>query len=259
MLQVGVVTLFPEMLDLVREYGVTGRAVKNGLVEIAGYNPRDYAPGPHRRVDDRPYGGGPGMVMMVQPLKDAIAAARRDLGGAKVIYLSPQGKRLDQQAAAALAAEETLILVAGRYEGVDERLIEREVDEEWSIGDYVLSGGELPALVLIDAMARMVPGVLGHEDSAGGDSFASGLLDYPHYTRPESLEGERVPEVLLTGDHGRIRRWRMKQALGRTLQKRPDLLEGLVLDGEQMQLLEEFRREAEQEQEQEQETTGAKS
>ena len=253
MLQVAVVTLFPEMLDLVRQYGVTGRAARNGLLRLSAYNPREFAAGPHRQVDDRPYGGGPGMVMMVEPLKAAIDAARRELGAAKVIYLSPQGRRLDQAGVGELAGREKLILVSGRYEGLDERLIDREIDEEWSIGDYVLSGGELPALVLIDAMARTVPGVLGHEDSAGEDSFASGLLDYPHYTRPESLEGDRVPEVLLCGDHARIRRWRLKQALGRTLRKRPDLLEGLALDEEQRQLLEEFRRESEQE------TTGAKS
>lgn len=243
MLQVAVVTLFPEMLAAVGQYGVTGRAVQTGLLRILAFNPRDYAPGPHRNVDDRPYGGGPGMVMMVQPLRDAILAARAALPQARVIYLTPQGQRLVQQDVVRLAGWQELILVAGRYEGVDERLIRHHVDEEWSIGDYVLSGGELPAMVLIDAIARTVPGVLGHEDSADEDSFVNGLLDYPHYTRPEQVDGETVPPVLLSGDHKLIRHWRMKQALGRTWQRRPDLLAALPLDELQKKLLMEFQQE----------------
>jgi len=243
MLQIAVVTLFPEMLAAVEQYGVTGRAVKNGLLTITAFNPRDYAPGPHRNVDDRPYGGGPGMVMMVQPLRDAIAMAKSTLPEARVVYLTPQGSRLDQTAVTGLAAYEQLILVAGRYEGLDERLVRLYIDEEWSIGDYVLSGGELPAMVLIDAMARMIPGVLGHDDSADEDSFANGLLDYPHYTRPELIEGERVPAVLLSGDHEQIRQWRMKQAIGRTWQRRPDLLAATQLDELQKKLLTEFQHE----------------
>lgn len=243
MLQFGVVTLFPEMLAAVEQYGVTGRAVKNGLVTISAFNPRDYAPEPHRSVDDRPYGGGPGMVMSVQPLREAISAARATLPGARVIYLTPQGNRLDQQSVINMAAYKQVILVAGRYEGLDERLIRLYIDEEWSIGDYVLSGGELPAMVLIDAMARTLPGVLGHDSSADEDSFAHGLLDYPHYTRPEEIEGERVPAVLLSGDHQQIRLWRMKQALGRTWQRRPDLLAAMQLDDQQKKLLTEFQNE----------------
>lgn len=243
MLQVGVVTLFPEMLAAIEQYGVTGRAVKSGLIQITAWNPRDYAPGPHRNVDDRPYGGGPGMVMMVQPLRDAIAAAKTALPEARVVYLTPQGRRLAQQDVVELAEYRQLILIAGRYEGIDERLIQQYVDEEWSIGDYVLSGGELPAMVLIDAMARTVPGVLGHDSSAEEDSFVNGLLDYPHYTRPEQMDGKTVPEVLLSGDHKQIRQWRMKQALGRTWQRRPDLLAAMQLDELQKKLLNEFQQE----------------
>ena len=243
MLDLAVVSLFPEMLTAVMEHGVTGRAVRNGLLRIAAYNPRDYAQGPHKNVDDRPYGGGPGMVMMVEPLKYAIEDARQKLQQAKVIYLSPQGKRLDQNAVFRLAQYEKMILVAGRYEGLDERVIETEVDEEWSIGDYVLSGGELPAMVLIDAMARTIPGVLGHDESAAEDSFSNGLLDYPHYTRPEDYDGLKVPDILLSGDHEAIRKWRMKQALGRTWQRRPDLLGQMHLNEEQMKMLQEFQEE----------------
>lgn len=243
-LNIAVVTLFPEMLAAVRDYGVTGRAVENGLLSIEVVNPRDFTADAHRTVDDRPYGGGPGMVMMVQPLQDAVAGAKKRLpeGRGRVVYLSPQGRRLDQAGVGRLAqaAEQGLILVAGRYEGVDERFINTCVDEECSIGDYVLSGGELPAMVLIDAMARTLPGVLGHEDSAAADSFAGGVLDYPHYTRPENIEGQSVPDVLLSGDHERIRRWRLQQALGRTWLRRPDLLDALELNAEQKQLLEEF-------------------
>lgn len=244
MMRVGVVTLFPPMFEAVTRYGVTGRAVQQGLVDVMFWNPRDYAGDSHRTVDDRPYGGGPGMVMMVGPLRAAIREARSAIGaGACVAYLSPQGRRLDHAAVEMLAARERLILVAGRYEGVDERVIERDVDEEWSLGDFVLSGGEIAAMALIDAMVRTVPGALGHEDSAREDSFADGLLDYPHYTRPEVIDGQGVPSVLLSGDHAAIRRWRRKQALGRTWLRRPEMLAALRLDAEQQALLEEFIRE----------------
>jgi tRNA (guanine37-N1)-methyltransferase len=243
-MQIALVSLFPEMFSAVAEHGVSGRAVKQGLVGLHHCNPRDYTLDRHRTVDDRPYGGGPGMLMKIDPLRQAIAAAREAVGGkAKVIYLSPQGRRFDHGKAAQLAGEEALILVAGRYEGVDERLIEAQVDEELSIGDFVLSGGELAAMVVIDAVTRQLPGVLGHELSAQEDSFADGLLDCPHYTRPEEFEGQRVPEVLLSGDHEKIRRWRLKQALGRTLERRPDLLEGRAMTPEEDELLAEYRRE----------------
>ncbi|ROR29826.1 tRNA (guanosine(37)-N1)-methyltransferase TrmD [Inmirania thermothiophila] len=235
-----VVTLFPEMIRAAAGYGVTGRAVERGLVRLETWNPRDYARDRHRTVDDRPYGGGPGMVMKVEPLRDAIRAARRAAPASPVVLLSPQGRRLDQAGVRELAAQPGLILVCGRYEGIDERLVEAEVDQEWSIGDYVLSGGELAALVVVDAVARLVPGVLGDAESAAQDSYMEGLLDCPHYTRPEEIDGRRVPPVLLSGDHGAIRRWRRKQALGRTWLRRPDLLAGRALDEEARALLEEF-------------------
>ena len=243
MLEVAVVSLFPETLAAVTGAGISGRAVRNGLARISAFNPRDHADDAHRTVDDRPYGGGPGMVMLAAPLSRAIRAARQALPGAAVIYLTPQGRRLTQQGVAELAARERLILVAGRYEGIDERIIDAEIDEEWSIGDYVLSGGELPAMVMIDAMIRTLPGALGDDESALRESFMSGLLDYPHYTRPEVVDDRRVPEVLLSGDHERIRRWRLKQALGRTWLRRPDLLDRAHMNEEQYALLEEFRRE----------------
>ncbi len=237
----GVVTLFPEMFRAITDYGVTGRAVKNGLLELHTWNPRDFTHDRHNTVDDRPYGGGPGMLMMVQPLRDAIHAAKAAAGeGAKVIYLSPQGRKLTQRGASELAVSQKLILVCGRYEGIDERIIQTEVDEEWSIGDYVLSGGELPAMTLIDAVSRLVPGVLGKQASAEQDSFSDGLLDCPHYTRPESLEGLDVPAVLLSGNHEEIRRWRLKQSLGRTFLRRPELFENLALTDEQKRLLAQF-------------------
>jgi tRNA (guanine37-N1)-methyltransferase len=219
--------------------------VDRGLLALDFWNPRDYARDRHRTVDDRPYGGGPGMLMKVDTLRQAIHAARaqgqRQTGvKPKVIYLSPQGRRLDQQGVQALAQGGPLVVVAGRYEGIDERVVACDIDEEWSIGDYVLSGGELPAMVLIDAVARLAPGVLGHQASAVEDSFTDGLLDCPHYTRPESIDGRRVPDVLLSGDHGAIRRWRLKQSLGRTWSRRPDLLQDKSLDEEQRQLLDEF-------------------
>jgi len=238
-----VVTLFPEMVQTLLQFGVTGRAAERGLVRVGCVNPRDFASDQRKTVDDRPYGGGPGMVMKVEPLRSAIRAARERAGaGAKVLCMSPQGRPLDQDGVRELAGRAALVLVAGRYEGIDERLMQSEVDEEWSIGDYVLSGGELPALVILDALARLMPGALGDEDSAAQDSFMDGLLDCPHYTRPEEIDGRRVPEVLLSGDHAAIRRWRMQQMLGRTWQRRPDLLEGRALDEEQQKLLAEFIR-----------------
>lgn len=242
----GVITLFPEMFESITQYGVTGRAVRDGLLSIQCWNPRDFTHDRHNTVDDRPYGGGPGMLMKVQPLRDAIHAAKAAAGeGAKVIYLSPQGRKLDHAGVQELVACHKLILVAGRYEGIDERLIGTEIDEEWSLGDFVLSGGELPAMTMIDAVSRLVPGVLGHQNSAEEDSFAAGLLDCPHYTRPELIDGLRVPEVLLGGNHEEIRRWRLKQQLGRTWQRRPDLLENLELDAEQQALLTDYIHETE--------------
>ncbi|MGB0466208.1 MAG: tRNA (guanosine(37)-N1)-methyltransferase TrmD [Pontibacterium sp.] len=241
----GVVTLFPEMFEAVTGFGVTGRAVRNGLVELQCWNPRDFTHDKHRTVDDRPYGGGPGMLMKVQPLRDAIHAAKAAAGTdeVSVIYLSPQGRQLDHNGVQALAKRKKLILVAGRYEGIDERLIEAEIDEEWSLGDFVLSGGELPAMTMIDAVSRLVPGVLGHQASAAEDSFSDGLLDCPHYTRPEQFDSMQVPEVLLGGNHEEIRRWRLKQQLGRTWKRRPDLLQSLALSKEQQVLLKEYIRE----------------
>lgn len=236
-----VISLFPEMFSAVRQ-GVTGRAVERGQVPMRLWNPRDYADDAHRTVDDRPYGGGPGMVMMVEPLRRAIEAAKAAAPDSRVLYLSPQGRRLDQAAARQLATEPGFILLAGRYEGVDERLIDAYIDEEWSIGDYVLSGGELPAMVLIDAVIRLLPGVLGHADSAEQDSYVDGLLDCPHYTRPEVIEERAVPEVLMSGNHELIRRWRLKEALGRTWLRRPDLLERRRLSSEEQDLLDEFIR-----------------
>lgn len=237
----GVITLFPDMFRAVTDFGVTGRAVKNGLLELHTWNPRDFTHDRHSTVDDRPYGGGPGMLMMVQPLRDAIHAAKAAAGEeVKVIYLSPQGRKLDQQGVTELAKSSRLILVCGRYEGIDERIIQTEVDEEWSVGDYVLSGGELPAMTMIDAVSRLVPGVLGKQASAEQDSFADGLLDCPHYTRPESLDGLDVPAVLLSGNHEQIRLWRLQQSLGRTLLRRPELLQNLALTDEQSTLLARF-------------------
>lgn len=246
LMRVDVVTLFPEMVENVARFGVTGRAVERDILRLACWNPRDYSQDAYRAVDDRPFGGGPGMVMMVQPLRDAIRAARQAAGApdTRVIYLSPQGRRLDQSAVNRLVADySSLVLVAGRYEGVDERLLQTEIDEELSIGDFVLSGGEVAAMVVIDALARQLPGVLGHEDSSREDSFSSGLLEHAQYTRPREIDGLAVPEVLLSGDHAAIRRWREKQALGRTWVKRPDLLEGRELGEEQRRMLDEFKQE----------------
>ncbi|QCZ94090.1 tRNA (guanosine(37)-N1)-methyltransferase TrmD [Salinimonas iocasae] len=238
----GIVSIFPEMFGPFTQQGVIGRAVKSGVLSVDIFNPRDFTHDRHRTVDDRPYGGGPGMLMMVKPLTDAISAARAAGGeNSKVIYLSPQGKKLDQTGVKRLAESDRTILLCGRYEGIDERVIEDQVDEEVSIGDYVLSGGELPAMVLMDAVARLVPGVLGHQASAIEDSFSDGLLDCPHYTRPELLDGKAVPSVLLSGDHEKIRQWRLMQSLGRTWQRRPELLNHLALTEEQQQLLEVFK------------------
>ena len=243
-MQMALVSLFPEMFAAVAEYGVSGRAISEGVVTLSYANPRDFTTDRHRTVDDRPYGGGPGMLMKIDPLRQAIDAAREQVGAdARVIYLSPQGQCLDHDKVVELAGENALILVAGRYEGVDERLLEAEVDEDLSIGDYVLSGGELAAMVVIDAVTRQLPGVLGHEDSAREDSHVDGLLDCPHYTRPEIYRERRVPEVLLGGNHEEIRRWRLKQALGRTHKRRPDLLEGRALSPEEEELLAEYLRE----------------
>lgn len=240
--KVAVVTLFPDMFAAVRDNGITGRAVTRGQLQIQCWNPRDFTADRHNTVDDRPYGGGPGMLMKVQPLRDAVAAARQWTGAARVVYLSPQGQVFNQAAASQMAQCGNLILLAGRYEGVDERLLDAVVDEQWSIGDYVLSGGELPAMVMIDAITRLLPGALGDAQSAVQDSFSEGLLDHPHYTRPEVLDGVAVPAVLLSGDHEKIRRWRLQQALGRTWLRRPDLLQSKNLTEEQQALLTDFRR-----------------
>ena len=240
-MRIQVITLFPEEFTPLVSLGVTGRGISSGKVALELLNPREFATDRHRTVDDRPYGGGPGMVMAVEPLRSTIRAAKERAGLAKASLLSPQGRPLDQDAVRELAQREELILVCGRYEGIDERLIELEIDEEWSIGDYVLSGGELAAAVLIDAVTRLLPGVLGDEQSAQQDSFMDGLLDCQHYTRPEDIEGLAVPPVLLSGDHGAIERWRKKQSLGRTWLRRPELLEELTLDTESAALLAEFK------------------
>lgn len=243
-MHIDVVTIFPDLVRTAAGFGVTGRAIEQGRVRLATHDPRDQTTDARRTVDDRPYGGGPGMVMKAEPLAAAIRAAKSaGPAGRPVVYLSPQGRAFDQAEAQRLAALPGLVLVAGRYEGVDERLIQSEVDLELSIGDFVLSGGELAALVVLDAVTRLLPGVLGDADSAVEDSFVDGLLDHPHYTRPESFEGRAVPEVLLAGDHAAVRRWRLKQALGRTWLRRPDLLAGRALDEEERKLLDEFVRE----------------
>lgn len=243
----GVVTLFPEMFRAITDYGVTRKAVVGNKVALRFFNPRDFTSDKHRTVDDRPYGGGPGMVMMVEPLLKAVNAAKewQRTSGAEVgpvLYLSPQGRTLDQKGVKTLSEAGNLILVAGRYEGVDERFIEACVDQEWSVGDYVVSGGELPAMVVLDAVMRLLPGVLGDASSASQDSFEYGLLDCPHYTRPEEFGGQVVPEALLSGDHQRIAQWRLQQSLGRTQARRQDLLLGMELDGVQQALLDEYRK-----------------
>jgi tRNA (guanine37-N1)-methyltransferase len=248
MLQIDVLTLFPPMFEAVTEWGVTGRARERGLYQLVAWNPRDFAQNAYRTVDDRPYGGGPGMVLMPGPLGSALQAARQRQKSAGVqrplvLHLSPQGPLLDHAKVVRYAREKGLVLIAGRYEGVDERVIARHVDEEVSIGDYVLSGGELPAMVVIDGVVRHLPGALGDADSANEDSFADGLLDCPHYTRPEVFDGVAVPQVLLSGNHAEIARWRLKQKIGRTFQRRPDLLERRALTAEEQALLNEYRNE----------------
>jgi tRNA (guanine37-N1)-methyltransferase len=238
------------MFAAVTEYGVTGRARDRGLYQLVLWNPRDFAVNSYRTVDDRPYGGGPGMVMMVEPLEKAISAARQrqkssGVKDPRVIHLSPQGRPLCHRVAKELSQAPGLVMLAGRYEGVDERLIRRSVDDEISIGDYVLSGGELAAMVVMDCVVRQMPGVLGDAESANQDSFVDGLLDYPHYTRPEVYEGDAVPPVLVSGNHAEINRWRLKQALGRTWLRRPDLLERRALSDEERALLEDFKKENE--------------
>ena len=242
MIRFDVITLFPEMFAAVTASGITGRALQAGLWRLETWNPRDFTTDNYRTVDDRPYGGGPGMVMLAEPLEKALDAAQA-AGGGRVVYLSPQGRRLDQGRVMELAKEAALILLCGRYEGVDERLLERRVDEELSLGDFVLSGGELAAMALIDACVRQLPGALGDERSAAEESFADGLLDCPHYTRPEAYDGRRVPGVLLSGHHAEIRRWRLKQALGRTWLRRPELLERRAMSDEEKKLLAEFQNE----------------
>lgn len=239
-MRIGVITLFPEMFEAITAWGITGRAATTGLIELQCFDPRTHTTDRHQSVDDKPYGGGPGMLMKVAPVRASIAEARAQLPKAKVLYTSPQGRRLDQRGVEELAQRQEIILLAGRYEGIDERVIERDVDEEWSIGDYVLSGGELAAMVMIDSVCRQLPGALGDEGSAAADSFVDGLLDHPHYTRPEELDGQRVPDVLLSGNHEAIRRWRRMMALGRTWHRRPDLLAERALDAESRRLLDEY-------------------
>jgi tRNA (guanine37-N1)-methyltransferase len=252
-----VVTIFPEMFDALARHGITARALEERRFELRLWDPRDFTVDNYRRVDDRPYGGGPGMVMMAEPLQRAIDAARarqREAGVAqpRTLLLSPQGERLTESLVRDLAGEAGLILVAGRYEGVDERLVARSVDREVSIGDYVTSGGELPAMVLIDCLVRRLPGSLNDAESAEQDSFSAGVLDWPHYTRPEEWLDARVPEVLLSGNHAAIARWRRKQALGRTHERRPDLVDEGSLSREDRQLLEEYRRERQAQEQQQQ-------
>lgn len=239
-LKIGLITIFPEMFQALN-YGIVGRAIDNKLVDISYWNPRDFTTDVHRTVDDRPYGGGPGMVMKFEPLLKAVQAAKAKLGtNTKVIHLSPQGKSLTQRVINQLTRDQSLVLIASRYEGIDERVTQQLVDEELSVGDYVVSGGEIPTMILIDAMTRLLPLALGHQRSALQDSFASGLLDHPHYTRPKAIAGQMVPEVLLSGDHAAISRWRLKQALGRTWQRRSDLIKRLSLTKQEQELLGEF-------------------
>ncbi|GAB4189358.1 MAG: tRNA (guanosine(37)-N1)-methyltransferase TrmD [Wenzhouxiangellaceae bacterium] len=239
-MRIDIITVFPEWFDALSKVGVVGRAIQKGMVSLELWNPRDFTSDRHRTVDDRPYGGGPGMVMMTEPLERTIQAVREAGADSQIGYLSPQGQVFDQQHARRLAQRERLILLCGRYEGIDERLLETAVDEEWSIGDYVLSGGESAASVMIDAIVRLLPGVLGDERSAAQDSFMEGLLDCPHYTRPETYAGRDVPAVLLSGHHAQIERWRLKQALGRTYLRRPELLQRRGMSAAEQDLLAEF-------------------
>ena len=246
-MQFGVVSLFPEMVSTIGEYGVVGRAEERGLIALHTVNPRDFTSDVHRTVDDRPYGGGPGMVMKYAPVAAAVEAAKGKLPkGCPVVFLSPQGRVFDQAMAKRFALLPGLVFLAGRYEGIDERLIESHIDEEVSLGDFVLSGGEIAAMAVIDAVVRLLPGVLGDDESAAQDSFMEGLLDHPHFTRPEEIAGRKVPDVLLSGDHAQIARWRLKQALGRSYKRRPDLLKKLDLTDEQQTLLDEYLKEQRQ-------------
>ncbi|UDG79254.1 tRNA (guanine-N(1)-)-methyltransferase [Candidatus Ecksteinia adelgidicola] len=241
---ISIISLFPKIFHAITNYGITSQAVKNGLLKLKYWNPRDFTYDQHHTVDARPYGGGPGMLLMAEPLREAIHAAKNMLGERKkIIYLSPQGKKLDQNSVYDLSNNQNIILVCGRYEGIDNRIIETEIDEEYSIGDYILSNGELPAMVLIDAIARITPGVLNNIKSTKEESFTNGLLDFPNYTRPKILSGLQVPPVLLSGNHDKIRKWRLKQSLGYTWLKRPDLLENLILTEEQITLLNQFKKE----------------
>ena len=240
MFRIDLVSLFPAWVETVFQQGVIGRARDRGIIEYRAWNPRDYSRDKQQRVDDRPYGGGPGMVMSYQPLADAIDAAREKQPGGRIGYLSPQGKRLDHAGVSGLAGCSGLVIVSGRYEAIDERIIESRIDEEWSIGDYVLTGGEIAAMVLIDSVCRLLPGVLGHDQSAGQDSFVDGLLDCPHYTRPGKVDDMAVPDVLLNGSHADIEQWRLQQSLGNTWRKRPDLLEGIELTEFQQGLLRQY-------------------
>jgi tRNA (guanine37-N1)-methyltransferase len=241
-MRIAVVTLFPMMIRGALAHGVVGRALERGVLEVECFDPRDFAADPHRTVDDRPYGGGPGMVLKVEPLRSALRRAAAALPqGSRRVYLGADGRRFEQAIAREARDGAGLVLVAGRYEGVDERFIEREIDEQWSVGDYVLSGGELPALVVIDAIARLIPGTLGSAESAVQESFSDGLVDWPHYTRPPAIDGQAVPAVLLSGDHAAIGRWRLQQALGRTWLRRPELLERRGMSDEERVLLEEFK------------------
>ena len=247
-MQLGIVSLFPEMFAAVTEHGISGRAVRSGLMNLELFNPRDYTTDRHRTVDDKPFGGGPGMLMKTEPLMASIAAARQAVSqkqttgeSVKVIYLSPQGKTLKQDSIIDLAKREGMVLLCGRYQGIDNRVLVSEIDEEWSLGDFVISGGELAAMTLIDAMTRFQPGALGDEGSALEDSFSNGLLHSPEYTRPQSIDGSDVPKVLLSGDHEAIRKWRLKHSLGATWLKRPDLLQAMSLELEQEELLEQFK------------------
>jgi tRNA (guanine37-N1)-methyltransferase len=241
-MRIAVVTLFPVMIREALAHGVIGRALERGVLEVEYFDPRDDASDVHRTVDDRPYGGGPGMVLKVEPLRSALRRATAALPqGSRRVYLGVDGRRFEQSMAREARDGAGLVLVAGRYEGVDERFIERETDEQWSIGDYVLSGGELPALVVIDAIARLIPGTLGRAESAEQESFSDGLLDWPHYTRPPAIDGQAVPAVLMSGDHAAIQRWRLQQALGRTWLRRPELLERRGMSDDERALLEEFK------------------
>jgi tRNA (guanine37-N1)-methyltransferase len=242
-MQIGVITLFPEMFSAVTDYGISGRAFRQEILKLTTWNPRDFTKDKHRTVDDKPFGGGPGMLMKTEPLVQAIRCAKDSLPEAKVAYLSPQGARIDNSSVKQIAKREQIILVCGRYQGLDQRVIDAEVDEEWSLGDFVLSGGEIAAMALVDAISRFQPDALGDEASAHQDSFSDGLLHCPQYTRPPSFESAQVPEELLSGDHARIKKWRLQQSLGATWLKRPDLLKGLELSDEQADLLAQFKQE----------------